>query len=178
MEQVQVGEQGLAGAASEEAADFARVQAMAAAVEPVPVAGAVVESEPEAERMDAVESLTGLLSMVNAGASIAGFSRTAAVWTPEACGRVAGATVPVLRKYPWGARILDFLETGTGAEEVALVLACAPLVKATVGAVKADMAGGEPAPASAPAAAAPGATVTVSAPADLGELVEVHGRAN
>lgn len=156
-------------ATDEESADFARVAAMAGG-EAVPGAP-VPEAEPEAPRMDAVESLTGFLSMVSAGAAIAGFSRTASVWTPEACGRVAGATVPVLRKYPWGARVLDFLETGSGAEEVALVMAAAPLVVATVGAVKADMSPQESAPA--PVKIAPGATLPA-----VGDMVEVHGRAD
>jgi hypothetical protein len=137
----------------------------------------VPEAVQEAPKMDAAESLTGLLSMMSGAASVAGYKRASAVWTPEACGAVAGAAVPVLRKYPWGARILDFLETGSGAEEVALVMVAGPLVLATVGAVKADMGGEEKAEAGQ-VPVKPEKTATVDAPADLGGLVEVHGRAN
>lgn len=100
----------------------------------------VREGEPEQGgiRFDAVESLSGLLSLVGVAAGIAGAKRTAAIWAPEACGRLAAVTVPVLRKYPWGGRVLDFLETGSGAEELALAMVAAPMGMATWAAINAD----------------------------------------
>lgn len=87
--------------------------------------------------------------------------------TPDVCGRVAAVAIPVLRKYPWGGRILDFLERGTGAEEVALGMVVLPLAVATVGAVRADMSSKEEKPE---APKTPVATV--------GVMREVHGHAD
>lgn len=151
----------------EEAADFARVGAM---VGDTP--GTVTEPEPEAPRMDATESMAGFLSLVGAGAGLVGWKHTGAA-LGESAQKIAAAAVPVLRKYPWGARVLDFFERGSGAEEVLLLGALIPLA----GAVRQDMASPEPErakPASLPAEK----TNTVDAPADLGQLVEVHGHAN
>jgi len=163
---------------TEEAADFARVGAMVGGAESVPGAP-VQEPEQDAPRMDAAESLTGLLSLVGTGAEFVGLAAVAAVWVPDNCEKLASATVPVLRKYPWGARVLDFLESGTGAEEAVLLIALAGMGKATLDAYKLDTAGGEEErPAVGQVPVTPEKTATVDAPADLGGLVEVHGRAN
>jgi hypothetical protein len=127
-------------------ADRAVLAAMAAEEAPPMAANAAV-AEPEGPpRMDAVESLKGLLSMLPVAAEFAGARHTAAVWNPESCDRLAQVTVPVLRKYPWGAPVLAFLETGTGAEEVALAMTAIPMAIATWQALKADsMAARKPA---------------------------------
>lgn len=151
---------------TEETADFARVAAMVAAGEPE--AGAVVETDPEPQKADAAESLSGFLTLAGAMSGAAGFGRTAAIWNPETCEKVAGLTVPVLRKYPWGQRVIDFFETGAGVEEIALGVVVAPLALATYAAIKADMQ-----PEGKPRET-PEKTPTVSA----GELREVHGHAN
>lgn len=157
---------------TEEAADFARLEAMAGAgVEPVPG----VEPEPERPAMDAAESMAGLLVSVSSVAGYSGFKNVAGLWTPEACAACAEKAVPVLRKYPWGARVLDFFETGAGVEELALGAFLLPMGAATWQAVKADMAKPEEKPAEKPARPEAG-TVTVTPPQDLGGLVEVHGR--
>lgn len=163
---------------AEEAADFARVAAMAQGVEAAPAYAPGQDAEPDRPAMDAGESLAGLLSVVGVGADMVGFNAVAAVWAPESCEKLAGAVIPVLRKYPWGARILDFLESGTGAEEAMLMVAVAGMGKATFDAYQQDTAKGSR--DSAPAAvkvAGPVETETAG-PVDLGGLVEVHGHAN
>lgn len=160
---------------TEETADFARVAGMVG--DGVLVAG-VPADEPaqESPRMDATESLTGLLSLVAPAAGMAGLEAVAAVWAPESCEKLAGAAVPVFRKYPWGARILDFLESGTGAEEAVLVMVVAGMGKATLDAYRLDTA--PKADGAQQQRPAPVKTETANAPADLGALVEVHGHAN
>lgn len=121
--------------------DRAILAAMAA--EEVATVGGEVnaeESQPAAPRMDAVESLAGLLSMVGVVAKIAKARNIAAVWNRDDCATLAGAVVPVLRKYPWGAPVLEFLETGTGSEEVTLAVALVPMAISTWAAYKADSA--------------------------------------
>lgn len=154
---------------AEEAADFARVGAMVG--EAPGVNGAVTVTEPEPPRMDAAESMAGFLGIVAHGAGLVGWKHTGAALGGSA-ENIAAAAVPVLRKYPWGARILDFFERGSGAEEILLLAALMPLA----GAVRADMAGPEQ-EQTAPALPEE-KTQTVSAPADLSGLVEVHGHAN
>ena len=108
-----------------------------AGVEPVPLA-------------DPRESLAGLLSVLGIAAGYAGFPKTAAIWTPDTCRGLADKAVPVLVKYAWGQRLMNFLATGAGVEEMALIAFAAPLVLATVGAVKDDLKP-EDKPAPAPA---------------------------
>lgn len=123
---------------ADEAKDFARVGAMVDQGEPEP--GALVEQEQEAPSVDAAESMAGLLTAVGMVAGETGFKRTAAVWNPETCKSIADMTVPVLKKYPWGARVLDFFETGAGLAEFGLGLVLIPAVLATYRAVSDDMA--------------------------------------
>ena len=72
--------------------------------------------------------------------NFAGLKNTAAVWNEETCKGLADRAVPVLRKYPWGGRIISFLETGAGVEEVALGLFVLPVGLATAKAWQADAA--------------------------------------
>lgn len=99
--------------------------------------------------VDPVESLAGLVQVVSIAAGYAGYTKAAAIWTPETCRELAAKTVPVLVKYSWGQRFLDFLATGSGVEELALLATAAPLALSTWSAVKDD---GKPTPP--PAAAA------------------------
>lgn len=160
---------------TEEAADFARVAAMTAGGKAAP--GVEPEQEPARQTMDAAESMAGLLVAMSSVAGYSGLKKTAALWTPEICADCAEKAVPVLRKYPWGARVIDFFETGAGVEELALGAFMVPMGFATWQAVKSDMSGGDERPQDTPRQPDAPATVTVTAP-DLGGLVEVHGRAN
>lgn len=134
--------QAVGAMSSEQEQEAAALAAMVAdAGEPVTVTGEPVpEQEPEAPRMDAVESLGGLLAMASGVFEFAGLKNVAAVWNPQTCRQCAERTVPVLRKYPWGARVLDFLETGAGAEELALAMFLVPVGIATGKAWQADAA--------------------------------------
>lgn len=125
-------------AGAEEAADFARVAAMVG--EPVPGAGEPGQETPEAPAMDAAESIAGLATMAAGVAAFSGLRNVAALWSPETCREFGEKTVPVLRKYPWGARVLAFFETGAGVEEMALGAFLLPMGFATWQAFKADTA--------------------------------------
>jgi hypothetical protein len=130
---------------AEQAADLARLQSMAAEGEPGPAAegakGPAAEGAqgPEVPHVDPVESLAGLFTVGAAIFAAAGFTNAAAVWKPEVCRGIAERTVPVLVKYPWGQRAIEFLTTGDGVEEIALVMYAAPVVLATWQGVKQDM---------------------------------------
>lgn len=154
---------------AEAAADYARLESMmtpaapGAPGEPVP--------EPEPQTVDAAESLGGFLTMISGGlGALAGMKQTAAVWTPETCQAGAAAVVPVLRKYPWGARFLAFFETGAGAEEMALVAFALPVGMATIAAVRSDLAPKEK-------TSEPDAEKTEPA-AQVGAMVEYTGRSD
>ncbi|MBL8506369.1 MAG: hypothetical protein JNJ51_08430 [Methylobacillus glycogenes] len=88
----------------------------------------------------AEQSLIGLLQIGHLALLAGGMKNTAKVWDADGCSAFAGAVVPVLRKYPWGGKVLAFLETGAGVEEMALFAVVAPLTMATVGAVQQDKA--------------------------------------
>jgi hypothetical protein len=99
-----------------------------------------LESEPEKPRADAVQSLQGMLSIVPIAFNHLEYKRAAAVWSDDKCASLSGALVPVFRKYPWGLKIVDFLETGAGVEEVALCMVAWPVAQSTYLAIKADKA--------------------------------------
>lgn len=98
------------------------------------------ENDQQGHSNDARDNLYGLLSLVPIGLSFSGLKRTAVVWDDKACQGIATAAMPVLRKYAWGARIINFLETGAGIEEMALAAALFPLGMATIKAYKQDTA--------------------------------------
>lgn len=87
---------------------------------------------------NAVDSLYGLLSLVPIGLSFAGLKHTAAVWSESTCQGLANACVPVFRKYAWGQKIINFLETGAGVEELALCAVAMPIGLATYAAIERD----------------------------------------
>ncbi|HEY1022552.1 MAG TPA: hypothetical protein VGE06_09600 [Flavisolibacter sp.] len=90
---------------------------------------------------DPAESLAGLLGMVGFLVGASGLKNLGAVWSDtERNNAIAGATVPVLRKYAFGQRVLDFLSGQTPVEELTLVMALAPVVMSSVGAYRADVA--------------------------------------
>lgn len=154
----------------DEAAAFARVEAMAAQESPQPGETVTVEPEP-IPPVNAAESMAAFMMLAGGIAGQVGYRRTAAVWNPETCRGAADRIVPVLRKYPWGAPVLAFFEKGIGAEEMALVVFLAPVGVATFAAIKADMTPeAEPEkPASAPVGGASQATQYMK---------EMHGHAN
>lgn len=94
-----------------------------------------VEQEPAAS---AVDSLYGLLSLIPIGLSFAGMKKTAEVWGDSTCHGLAAACVPVFKKYAWGNKIINFLETGAGVEEMALFAVAMPIGLATFKAIELD----------------------------------------
>ncbi|ABE49097.1 hypothetical protein [Methylobacillus flagellatus] len=95
-------------------------------------------------QISAEQSLAGLLQIGHLALLAGGMRNTAAVWNQDSCNAFAGAAVPVLRKYPWGGRVLAFLESGAGVEEMALFAVAMPLTMATVNAVQQDLKKPEP----------------------------------
>lgn len=88
---------------------------------------------------DPVESLAGFIQVAAIAAEYGGLKRTAALWKPETCRGLSERLVPVLAKYAWGQRVLAFLATGAGVEELALAAYAAPLVLSTLQAVREDL---------------------------------------
>ena len=97
-------------------------------------------NEAQTVSANAEENLYGLLSMVPIGLNFGGYANTAKVWGSDACRGLASACIPVFQKYSWGQKIINFLETGAGVEEMALAAAAFPLTMATIGAVNQDKA--------------------------------------
>lgn len=98
-----------------------------------------IEQEPPPSNASAEDSLYGLLSLLPIGLGFAGLKNTAAVWNDGTCRGVSAAVLPVLRKYAWGGKIINFLETGAGIEEMALFAVMMPVGLATYNAVQADI---------------------------------------
>jgi len=122
---------------SEQAQDLAYLAA-AAADEP-----ALPGQEPEQDTVPAVtpaESLAGAIQIAGMVAGVAGFPSVAEVWNQNAARGFSEKAVPVLSKYAWGGRILDFLGNGAGVEELALLMYAGPLVLATAAAARKDAA--------------------------------------
>lgn len=130
---------------AEQAADLADLDAIAAKVEPVTV---TEQAAPECPAPVPSESIVGsVLGLVPIGLELAGFKKTAAIWTPEACQVTADKLVPVLRKYAIGRKVLEVLESGGGIEELALAIHLGPLVMATLSSARAEKAEQQAAPA-------------------------------
>jgi len=87
----------------------------------------IINKAPIYDNDAAQTGLYGLLSLLPIGLNIIGLPRTAHVWSDNNCKAVSTAFVPVLRKYVWGQKVIEFLETGGGMEEIALVATLAPL---------------------------------------------------
>jgi hypothetical protein len=120
----------------EQQADLMRLESMAYE-EP----GPIPEAEQEPERIfNPVDALAGFLTIGGTVAGWVGYRRVSGVWAEETCRGVAEKAVPVLQKSAWGSRLLEFLDTGAGVEEIALAMYLAPVVLATVAAAKADTA--------------------------------------
>lgn len=87
---------------------------------------------------NATDNLFGLLCLVPIALQFSGLKNTAAVWDEKNCRGLSEACIPVFRKYAWGGKIINFLETGAGIEEMALAAVCMPLAIATHSAFKKD----------------------------------------
>jgi hypothetical protein len=111
--------------------------------------------QPEPNEADDVDSLAGIIELIFSPADAFGMHRTAAIWTPEACRKVAEKAVPVLYKSGAGRAFLAWCREGFGVEELALLAVLFPLAKRTFQAVKADIADlkAQPAQPAQPAAA-------------------------
>lgn len=121
----------------EQAQDAAYLANLAGQEPPLP--GAEPEPEPQPS-VTPEQSLAGVLQIAGMAGAVMGYPSVAEVWNGAACAGFAEKAVPVLRKYAWGARILEFLENGSGIEEMALLMYSAPLVLATVSAARKDAA--------------------------------------
>lgn len=111
-----------------------------------PQPGASETLAAEMPQTTAEESFKGLLLVCSMALNIGGMKQTAAVWDESACTMLAYSACPVLRKYAWGQKFIQFLETGSGVEEMALFATATPLVLTTAKAVQADLKKPEPEP--------------------------------
>ncbi len=99
--------------------------------EAIPDKAAEIESTDAAPNepliSDAKETLKGLFQLIPIVLSISGLKHSAAVWTESTCETLSSRSMPVLKKYALGQKIIKFLEAGSGIEEVALITALIPL---------------------------------------------------
>lgn len=112
-------------------------------VEPEITEGGTGESDGAGQSVtvtDEYQSLEGLLGIVPVVLGALGYSKTAAIYTEKARHDLSQALIPVLRKYPWGLKFIDFLQTGSGIEEAALFFVVYPLAIETHKAVQLDKA--------------------------------------
>lgn len=98
------------------------------------------EPQPEQININPVESLKGLLQVGAMLLAAVGLKNTSAVWSDQNCEAVASATIPVMQKYAWGQKAIEFLTTGAGVQEMALFAVLMPMSMATVQAYKLDTA--------------------------------------
>ena len=84
------------------------------------------------------ESLSGLFQILGAVLIFMQLKNTAAVLDKNNCDNLAAATVPVLNKYPWGLKVINFLRTGAGIEEGFLLMTAAPIAMAMMKAYAID----------------------------------------
>lgn len=104
----------------------------------------VKQAEPAPMAIDPVESFAAFLSVLPMAAGVIGYKRTAKLWNATTCRELASKLVPVLVKYPWGQKIMRFVETGAGVEEVALGLFVVGVIPGTLAAVRADQSALQP----------------------------------
>jgi hypothetical protein len=130
---------------------------------------AQVAAQQQAEVMTLADTNTeGVCMIIDIALPVVGemYPSLTAVYTPEACGRIAGALGPVLAKYG-----IDLGELrGRWGEEILAALVCWPIAKATYAAIKHDIAvanGKEPVAVPAAAPAPPAAKVGL-VPGDFG----------
>lgn len=124
----------------EQMADFAALEAIAEperieeADEP---SGEYIASD-ESQAVDTVANLAGILEIFSAMADATGYRKTAQVWNAETRQRVSVRTVPVLQKTEFGRKVMAFINSGLGLEEMALAAVLFPAIKATRDAMIAD----------------------------------------
>lgn len=155
----------------EAAADLARIDALIGQGEQAGP-GAGPGPEPERPGPTPEQAMGGLLTVAALVLGQFGFARAAAVWSPEACQGLADKAVPVMMKYAWGNRIIEFVQSGAGVEEIALAVYAAPMVLATVAAAREDAA--ERAAKDAPA---PEEKEVRPSPVERPVMQEAHGHA-
>lgn len=115
---------------SEQAADFARLSAMASDVPPVPGEEVI----PQAEAIPLAGQISGMLEMLVNMAGPA-FPSLAAIYTQEVIDNVGAALQPVCDKHGW-------LQDGIGGkygEEIMALVVVGPLAYATYAGMKSDI---------------------------------------
>lgn len=102
------------------------------------------QQQPEHEPITPEQSLAALFKVASMALGIAGLKNTAAVWSERNCEALAQASIPVLNKHAWGQKVINFLMTGAGVEEMALFAVAAPMAFATIQAYQVDSAPKKP----------------------------------
>jgi hypothetical protein len=129
-------DEGQGATSSEQAADFAALQRMAAEGEAVP--GAEVqagEAAPAPAGPPLSEEISGVLKLV-AGMIKPALPTVAEIYTPEVCDSVGGAVGAVCDKHGW----LQGGISGKYGEEIMCLAVVGPIAYATVEAAKSDIA--------------------------------------
>lgn len=98
------------------------------------------QQQTEHEAITPEQSLAALFKVASMALGIAGLKNTAAVWSERNCEALAQASIPVLQKHAWGQKVINFLMTGAGVEEMALFAVAAPMAFATIQAYQVDSA--------------------------------------
>jgi len=83
-------------------------------------------------------ALHGIISIVPMTCTMFGLKNTAGVWSEGVCMGVSDALLPVLQKYSFGRKFLEYLDKGGGVEEFALLIALTPVAMATLSAYQMD----------------------------------------
>ncbi len=69
---------------------------------------------------------------------MANYQNMAAVFNADNCQNLSAALVPVLYKHGWGMRVIQFLRSGAGIEEAALLFVLVPMSMALIQAYELD----------------------------------------
>jgi hypothetical protein len=99
------------------------------------------EQQAENEFNDArsdVEALSALLQAVPFALHIVNYKNMAAVFSADNCQNLSQSLVPVLYKHGWGMRVIQFLRSGAGIEEAALLFVLIPMSMALMQAYELD----------------------------------------
>lgn len=101
-------------------------------------AGSGQNQQQSGNRETRLNALYGIISLVPMSCTMFGLKNTAGVWSEGVCLGVSDALLPVLQKYAFGQKFLQYLEKGGGVEEFALLLALAPVAIASYSAFELD----------------------------------------
>lgn len=94
--------------------------------------GVGAESIQDTPQMSDEELIADFLGLVPVSAEMAGMQKTAAIWNDRTRRQVADRAVKVMRKYAWGAAMLERMRNGGYVDEIALVITIWPIAKATI----------------------------------------------